>query len=93
MPLTHQCGCGFPPRRLTSKRACNHPRHNAATACPDAMICIIANPVNSTVPIASEIFKKAGVLNPAKIFGVTTLDVVRANTFIGKIRFIIYRNP
>ena len=65
----------------------------AATACPDAMICIIANPVNSTVPIASEIFKKAGVLNPAKIFGVTTLDVVRANTFIGKIRFIIYRNP
>merc|ERR1712020_208715 len=36
----------------------------AAAACPDAMICIIANPVNSTVPIASEIFKKAGVLNP-----------------------------
>jgi len=58
----------------------------AATACPDAMICIIANPVNSTVPIASEIFKKAGVLNPAKIFGVTTLDVVRANTFIGELK-------
>jgi len=58
----------------------------AAIACPDAMICIIANPVNSTVPIASEIFKKAGVLNPAKIFGVTTLDVVRANTFIGELK-------
>merc|ERR1719337_197929 len=50
------------------------------------MICIIANPVNSTVPIASEIFKAAGVLNPAKIFGVTTLDVVRANTFIGELK-------
>merc|ERR1712055_1271284 len=33
-----------------------------------------------------EIFKKAGVLNPAKIFGVTTLDVVRANTFIGELK-------
>jgi len=58
----------------------------AAKVCPEAMICIIANPVNSTVPIASEIFKKAGVFNPAKIFGVTTLDVVRANTFIGEMK-------
>jgi len=58
----------------------------AAKVCPDAMICIIANPVNSTVPITCEIFKAAGVLNPAKIFGVTTLDVVRANTFIGELK-------
>lgn len=58
----------------------------AAKVCPDAMICIIANPVNSTVPITCEIFKQAGVLNPAKIFGVTTLDVVRANTFIGELK-------
>merc|ERR1711994_709625 len=58
----------------------------AAKVCPEAMICIIANPVNSTVAIASEVFKKAGVLNPAKIFGVTTLDVVRANTFIGELK-------
>merc|ERR1712080_30527 len=58
----------------------------SAKVCPDAMICIIANPVNSTVPITCEIFKAAGVLNPAKIFGVTTLDVVRANTFIGELK-------
>ena len=32
----------------------------AAEVCPDAAIAIISNPVNSTVPIASEIFKKAG---------------------------------
>merc|ERR1711913_261986 len=31
-------------------------------------------------------FRKAGVLNPARIFGVTTLDVVRANTFIGELK-------
>merc|ERR1712061_841634 len=58
----------------------------AAEACPEAMIAIISNPVNSTVPIASEMFKKAGKLNPNKIFGVTTLDVVRANAFIGELK-------
>jgi len=55
-----------------------------AEACPKAFIGIISNPVNSTVPIASEIFKKAGVYDPKRIFGISTLDVVRANTFIGE---------
>lgn len=57
-----------------------------AEVCPKAMVCIISNPVNSTVPIASEIFKKAGVYDPRRIFGVTTLDIVRANTFIGELK-------
>lgn len=55
-----------------------------AKHCPKAMLCIISNPVNSTVPIASEVFKKAGVYDPNRIFGVTTLDIVRANTFIAE---------
>lgn len=54
-----------------------------AKFCPNAMIAIISNPVNSTVPIAAEVLKKAGVYNPKKLCGVTTLDVIRANTFIG----------
>lgn len=58
----------------------------AAQHCPKAMLCIISNPVNSTVPIASEIYKKRGVYNPNTIFGVTTLDVVRANTFISELK-------
>merc|ERR1712157_161037 len=37
-------------------------------------------------PIASEVFKKAGKLNPFKIFGVTTLDIVRANKFISELK-------
>merc|ERR1712133_343113 len=41
---------------------------------------------NSTVPIASEMFKKAGKYNPNKIFGVTTLDIVRANKFISELK-------
>ncbi|KAJ1880524.1 Malate dehydrogenase, cytoplasmic, partial [Coemansia sp. S17] len=32
-----------------------------AEVCPKAKLLIISNPVNSTVPIASEVFKKAGV--------------------------------
>lgn len=43
---------------------------------------IISNPVNSTVPIAAEVFKAAGTYDPSKLLGVTTLDVVRANTFV-----------
>lgn len=53
--------------------------------CPEAWTCIITNPVNSTVPIARKVFKAAGCYNPARLFGVTTLDVCRANTFIGEI--------
>merc|ERR1712115_345480 len=58
----------------------------AAEVCPDACLAIISNPVNSTVPIASEMFKKAGKYDPNKIFGVTTLDIVRANKFISELK-------
>lgn len=40
--------------------------------------------VNSTVPICAEIFKSKGVYNPRRLFGVTTLDVVRASRFISQ---------
>ena len=53
-----------------------------ATACPKACILVICNPVNSTVPIFSETFKKMGVLDPRKIMGVTELDTLRARTFL-----------
>jgi len=52
-----------------------------AQFCPKAFICVISNPVNSTVPIVAEVLKQAGVLDPRRLFGVTTLDVVRAQTF------------
>eukprot|EP00924_Labyrinthula_sp_SR-Ha-C_P005457 snap_masked-scaffold_1-processed-gene-32.9-mRNA-1 protein AED:0.02 eAED:0.02 QI:134/1/1/1/1/1/3/42/329 len=55
-----------------------------ADACPEAYLCIISNPVNSTVPIAAEVLKKRAVYNQNKLFGVSTLDVVRANTFVAQ---------
>ncbi|KAI4320717.1 hypothetical protein MLD38_034167 [Melastoma candidum] len=52
-----------------------------AKYCPNALVNMISNPVNSTVPIAAEVFKKAGTYNERKLVGVTTLVVVRAKTF------------
>lgn len=53
-----------------------------AEFCPKANILVISNPVNSTVPIAAEVMKQAKVFDPKRLFGVTTLDVVRAETFV-----------
>merc|ERR1712014_18790 len=35
-----------------------------------------------TVPIAASVLKQKGVYDPKKLFGVTTLDVCRAKTFV-----------
>lgn len=55
-----------------------------ADVAPKALVAIISNPVNSTVPIASEVLQKAGVYDPNRVFGVTTLDIVRSNAFIAE---------
>lgn len=56
-----------------------------AKTCPDAFIFVVSNPVNSLVPIIAEVMKAANVFNPKKLFGITTLDVVRASTFTAQI--------
>jgi len=55
-----------------------------AKFCPEAMLALIVNPVNSIVPAMAELYKKKG-LDPLKIVGVTTLDCVRANKFVAEI--------
>ncbi|MBY8071000.1 malate dehydrogenase [Vibrio fluvialis] len=57
-----------------------------AVVCPNACIGIITNPVNTTVPIAAEVLKKAGVYDKRKLFGVTTLDVIRSETFVAELK-------
>lgn len=57
-----------------------------ARVCPNACIGIITNPVNTTVPIAAEVLAKAGVYDRRKLFGITTLDVIRAETFVARAR-------
>lgn len=57
----------------------------AAKSAPNAAILVISNPVNSTVPIVAKALKSHGVYNPKKLFGVTTLDSIRASRFISEI--------
>ena len=55
-----------------------------AAVCPKALVGIITNPVNTTVAIAAEVLKAAGVYDKNRLFGVTTLDVIRSETFIAE---------
>ncbi|KAF3925111.1 hypothetical protein AA313_de0210194 [Arthrobotrys entomopaga] len=56
-----------------------------AKYCPKAFLLIISNPVNSTVPIAAEVLKQHNAFEPTRLFGVTSLDVVRASTFVAEV--------
>merc|ERR1712178_82989 len=56
---------------------------SCAKYCPNAVLGLIVNPVNSIVPAMAELYKKKG-LDPMEVIGVTTLDVVRANKFVAE---------
>ncbi|KAL5604690.1 uncharacterized protein BROUX77_004876 [Berkeleyomyces rouxiae] len=64
----------------------------AAEVAPKAFILVISNPVNSTVPISAETLKAKGVFDPKRLFGVTTLDIVRAETFVSEITGVAKAN-
>lgn len=57
-----------------------------ADNCPSACVGIITNPVNTTVAIAAETLKAKGVYDKNKLFGVTTLDVIRSETFVAELK-------
>ena len=63
-----------------------------ATTCPNALIGIITNPVNTTVAIAAEVLKTAGVYNKKRLFGITTLDVIRSETFVAEAKGLKFEN-
>ena len=58
---------------------------SCADNCPKALIGIITNPVNTTVAIAAEVLKNKGVYDPTRLFGITTLDVIRSSTFVAEV--------
>ncbi|XP_043677048.1 malate dehydrogenase, mitochondrial-like [Vespula pensylvanica] len=57
---------------------------NVIRSCPRAMLAIAMQPINSLIPVAVEMYKKAGIYEYKRIFGVNTLDCVRANSFVAK---------
>ncbi|KAH8300940.1 hypothetical protein KR044_005193, partial [Drosophila immigrans] len=48
-----------------------------------ALIAIVTNPINALVPMAAQFLRHEDLFDPKRLFGVTTLDAVRAETFIG----------
>jgi len=57
---------------------------SCADTCPTALIGIITNPVNATVAIAAGVLKEQDTYDSARLFGVTTLDIIRSNTFVAE---------
>lgn len=57
-----------------------------ADVCSNACIGIVSNPVNTLVPLAAEVLRKKGVYDKRKLFGVSTLDVVRAKSFVSELK-------
>ncbi|XP_024940691.1 malate dehydrogenase, mitochondrial isoform X2 [Cephus cinctus] len=56
--------------------------------CPRAMIALVSRPMNSLIPLISEMYKKGGFDEDTvqtHLFGVTSLDCVRANKFAAEI--------
>ena len=43
---------------------------------------VITNPVNSILPLFSEVYRRRGINGKSRLFGVTNLDSVRASTFV-----------
>lgn len=54
--------------------------------CPNALIALITDPINSLVPLLNISMEKAGGGDPRRVFGVPTLDVIRSKTLIGELK-------
>ena len=50
--------------------------------CPKALILIVSSPLNALVPFAAEILRSHNAFDARRLFGVTTLDVIRAEAFL-----------
>lgn len=55
-----------------------------ARYCPNAFLGIITNPINCIIPFVSTILTHFGVFDFRKLFGITTLDLIRAESLFGK---------
>ena len=53
--------------------------------CPRAIMLVVTNPINAIVPFVAELLKAYGAFDAGRLFGVTTLDVVRAETFLAEV--------
>lgn len=57
-----------------------------ADVCPNALVGIITNPVDAVVPLFCGVLKKKGKFDARKVFGISTVDIVRTNTFVAEMK-------
>ncbi|KEY90852.1 malate dehydrogenase [Candidatus Photodesmus blepharus] len=57
-----------------------------AGACPEACIGVITNPINSIVPVMAGMLKKFCAYDKKRLFGITTLDVIRSEVFVSRLK-------
>ncbi|KAG5493783.1 hypothetical protein JKF63_01615 [Porcisia hertigi] len=64
----------------------------AAVASSDtkASIAVVSSPVNTLTPLCAELLKASGKFDPRKLFGVTTLDVIRTRKLVAA---ALHMNP
>lgn len=83
-------GAAAKPKMLLSQELTNNSiiaidvARAVSIACPNAFLAIITNPLNMLVPIVARVLQEEDAYDPKRLFGVTTLNVVRAKTFLGK---------
>ncbi|XP_076284724.1 malate dehydrogenase, mitochondrial [Lasioglossum baleicum] len=53
--------------------------------CPQALVAITMHPINSLIPLAMEMYKRAGVHEYNRVFGVISLDCLRANSLVAEV--------
>lgn len=61
--------------------------------CPKALLGILTNPINSFVPMVSKIYRQARCYDPNKIFGLTSIDTMRASTIVTRDVLLDSRDP
>lgn len=52
--------------------------------CPEAIVLIISNPINSLIPLYDEVYRRLGINADKRLIGMTNLDSIRAATFVGE---------
>lgn len=61
-----------------------------AMGAPSATIGIVSSPVNALTPLCAEYLKRENRFDPRKLFGVTSLDVIRTRRLVAK---VLDKNP
>ncbi|XP_031831065.2 malate dehydrogenase, mitochondrial [Nomia melanderi] len=84
---------------VTKKRSDGRPDHllkynadtlsdllpNVIKYCPQAMVAVAMHPINSLIPLAIEMYKQAGVHDYNHLFGLISVNCLRANTFAAEV--------